>query len=178
MLRVLDGDRQALSLLVERHHSFILGYLYRLCYCDRNLAEDLTQETFIRILQRGHYQAGKLFKPWLYTIATNLAHDHFKSARVRHTANTTEEALYQINDHAPGPEELALAAEQGGEINSALSKLGEEFRVVLYLRFYVGLSLNEIAHALDLPLGTVKSRLSVGTRRLRGLLVENNVGLS
>jgi RNA polymerase sigma factor (sigma-70 family) len=63
-----------------------------------------------------------------------------------------------------------LALEQGDEINAMLGYLSEEYRVTLVLRFYQGMSLQEIADTLHVPLGTVKSRLSVGTRQLRKLL--------
>ena len=74
-------------------------------------------------------------------------------------------------DKHPGPEERALAAELGSEVAVALSQLSEKYRVALLLRFYQGLSLQEIAETLCIPLGTVKSRLSVGTHRLRALLL-------
>ncbi len=167
---VLVGDAAALSTLVERHYGPLLGYLYRLLHGNRQLAEDVAQETFLRVMGRGNYQPGRPFKPWLYAIATNAVRDYFKSAAVRHATTQDEEMLGGMYDPAPGPEERALAAEQGGMIASALSQLGEEYRVTLLLRFYNGLSLQEIAETLTIPLGTVKSRLSTGTHRLRALL--------
>ena len=77
----------------------------------------------------------------------------------------------------PGPEERALAAEQGGEVRAALAQLGEEYRVVVLLRFYQGFSLQEIAETLQIPLGTVKSRLSVGVHRLRTVLAPVQKGV-
>jgi RNA polymerase sigma-70 factor (ECF subfamily) len=175
----LRGDRVALGLLVERHHGPVLGYLYRLTGGSRQLAEDLAQETFLALLNEGKvisYTPSRPFKPWLYAIATNLARDHFKSAAVRRSASEPEEALLAVSDAAPGPEELALAADEGSRIAAAVARLGEEYRVVLLLRFYQGLSLREIASVLRIPLGTVKSRLSVGTRRLRELLASTQEG--
>jgi RNA polymerase sigma-70 factor (ECF subfamily) len=179
MAAVMAGDQAALAALVTRHHSPLLGYLYRLTGGDRPLAEDLVQETFLRVLRQRTCQLDRPFKPWLYAIATNLARDHFKSAAARQhwRGDDAEEALLHLYDSAPGPEERALAAEQGGEIVAALDQLGGEYRVVLLLRFYQGLSLNEIADALHIPLGTVKSRLSVGTHRLRELLLLTKEGV-
>lgn len=162
------GDRLALGRLVERHHSPLIGYLYRLTGGDRPLAEDLAQETFVRLLRGSPYQAGRPFKPWLYAIATNLARDHFKAAATRRSVAPVETP--DTIDAAPGPEDLALAAEQGSEVALALRRLGPEYRAALLLRFYGDLSLLEIAATLEVPLGTVKSRLSVGCRRLRELL--------
>jgi RNA polymerase sigma-70 factor (ECF subfamily) len=173
MAAVLHGDRAALAVLVERHHGPVLGYLYRLTGGHRPLAEDIAQETFLALLtdrRAATYAAGRPFKPWLYAIATNLARDHFKSAAARRTAGAPEAALHALHDEAPGPEERAIAADEGSRVAAVLGQLGEEYRVALLLRFYQGLSLQEIAEALGIPLGTVKSRLSVGTRRLRALL--------
>jgi RNA polymerase sigma-70 factor (ECF subfamily) len=177
---VMAGDQGALAMLVTRHHAPLLGYLYRLVGGDQQLSEDLVQETLLHVLRQRTYQATRPFKPWLYAIATNLARDYFKSAAVRQGRQSGEEteALLQLYDNTPGPEECALVAEQGSEVRAALAQLREEYRVVIVLRFYQGFSLQEIAETLHIPLGTVKSRLSVGVHRLRAVLapVQKGVG--
>src|SRR5215510_8147671 len=97
MAAAVAGDQMAFATLVTRHHAPLLGYLYRLTGGDRPLAEDLVQETFLRVLRQRTCQAGHPFKPWLYAIATNLARDHFKSAAVsqRWQGIDTDEALLQ-----------------------------------------------------------------------------------
>ena len=172
MAAVMAGDQVALAALVTRHHGPLLGYLFRLVGGDRQLSEDLVQEALLHVLRQRTYQADRPFKPWLYMIATNLARDYFKSAEVRQCwqRDDAEEMLLHLYDSAAGPEERALAAEQGSEVRAALAQLREEYRVVLLLRFYQGFSLQEIAETLHIPLGTVKSRLSVGVHRLRSVL--------
>ncbi|HLV98671.1 MAG TPA: sigma-70 family RNA polymerase sigma factor [Ktedonobacterales bacterium] len=172
MAAVMAGDQVAFAALVTRHHAPLLGYLYRLVGGDRQLAEDLMQETLLQVLRQHTCPVDRPFKSWLYTIATNLARDHFKSAAVRQRwrGGDAEEALLHLSDNTPGPEEHALAAEQGSEVRAALARLGEEYRIVVVLRFYQGFSLPEIAETLQIPLGTVKSRLSVGVHRLRAVL--------
>jgi RNA polymerase sigma-70 factor (ECF subfamily) len=160
----------ALSILVERYHAPLLAYLYRLLGGRQQLAEDLVQESFLRVLQPSGYQQERPFKPWLYAIATNLTRDYLKSASVRKHVADEEEYWYSLFDSAPGPEEVVLATEKGQIIAAAIEQLGDEYRSALLLRFYQGLSLQEIAETLHIPLGTVKSRLSVGTHRLRDLL--------
>ncbi len=179
MAAVMAGDQVALAALVTRHHTPLLGYLYRLVGGDRQLSEDLVQEALLHVLRQRTYQADRPFKPWLYMIATNLARDYFKSAAVRQCwrRGDEEEALLQVYDSAPGPEERALAAEQGSEVRAALAQLREEYRVVVVLRFYQGFSLQEIAETLHIPLGTVKSRLSVGVHRLRSVLTPVQKGV-
>lgn len=177
MTAVTSGERAALAALVERYHAPLLGYIYRLTGGNHPLAEDLTQETFLSLLHHSGYQPDRPFKPWLYAVATNLTRDHFRSAAVRHSTTAADEAPPESIDTAPGPEELAVAADEGRAVACAIGQLGDEYRVVLLLRFYNGLSLREIADTLDVPLGTVKSRLSVGTRRLRDLLTEAREGV-
>ncbi len=179
MTAVMAGDQAALAALVTRHHALLLGYLYRLVGGDLQLSEDLVQETLLHVLRQRTYQAGRPFKPWLYMIATNLARDYFTSAAVRQRwrGGDSEAALLHLSDSEASPEERALAAEQGSEVRAALAQLREEYRVVLVLRFYQGFSLQEIAETLHIPLGTVKSRLSVGVHRLRSVLAPVQKGV-
>jgi RNA polymerase sigma-70 factor (ECF subfamily) len=182
MAAAMAGDQSALATLVTRHHTPLLGYLYRLVGGDRPLAEDLVQETLLHVLRQCMQRTcppDRPFKPWLYRIATNLARDYFKSAAVRQRSRQSdaEEALLHVSECAPGPEERALAAEQGGEVRAALAQLSEEYRAVVVLRFYQGFSLQEIAETLQIPLGTVKSRLSVAVHRLRTVLAPVQEGV-
>jgi RNA polymerase sigma-70 factor, ECF subfamily len=167
---VLGGERDALAILVARHQQPLTGYLDRLAGPDWSLAQDLCQETFLRVLTRATERGERPFRPWLYAIATNLARDHFKSAAVRRSTPLDLREAAGISDEAPGPEDCALRAERRGEIIAALSALGPEYRAALLLRFWLAMSLQEIADTLDIPLGTVKSRLSAGLRRLGALL--------
>ncbi|GCE03895.1 RNA polymerase sigma factor [Dictyobacter aurantiacus] len=148
MSDALAGDQGALNILIKRHYGPLLGYLYRLVHGDRQLAEDAVQETFLRMLQRGGYQTGHPFKPWLYTIATNIIRDYFKSAQVKHGADATDEILLTVYDPAPGPEDAALSDEQGQIISLALDTIAEEYRSTISLRFYAGPGWKEIAQVL------------------------------
>ena len=171
MAQVMLGSRALLEILVGRYHRPLLGYLYRLTNGNRLLAEDLVQETFIRVLRQDSYQANRPFKPWIYSIATHLAYDTFRSRSSRQQALTTDsEAVADWADPAPGPEELFQAANEREIVKAALAELKQEYRAAILLRFYEGLSLQEIAVALQIPLGTVKSRLSVGVQRLSALM--------
>ncbi len=174
--QVMLGKRASLEILVERYHKLLFGYLYRLTNGNRPLAEDLVQETFLRVLQQDSYQTQRPFKPWLYSIATHLAYDYFRSAQARRTINTDENGFSDCADPQPAPEEIAQTVDEGEVIASAIGQLGEEYRAALFLRFYQGLCLQEIAQTLQIPLGTVKSRLSVGAARLRELLVDYEKG--
>ena len=160
-----QGETQALAQLVERHHSPLLGFLYRLTGGDRALAEDLVQDTFLRVLRTcGQYRAARPFKPWLYAIALNVARDHFKRADTRYTDSATDDGL----DTLAAPD--ATMDFEAQPVAAAIRALPEHQRVAILLRYYQDLSLAEIAQTLNIPIGTVKSRLSLGVQRLRSLL--------
>ena len=180
---VRRGDADSLTLIVERHHGPLLGFLYRMTGGDRHMAEDLVQEAFLRVLKaiRG-YEYPRPFKPWLYTIATNLARDHYKSADARHTDSDSGsdepeqiERPHLFADPVATPEDDVLADEEARQVVTALSILPSGQREAVVLRYYQDLSLADIAGALDIPVGTVKSRLSLGLRRLREILEQGAV---
>jgi RNA polymerase sigma factor (sigma-70 family) len=163
--RVQRGHTADLAVLVARHHSPLLGFLYRLTGGDRALAEDLTQESFLRALRSiQQYQPSRPFKPWLYAIAVNVARDHFKRAEVRYAVTLADDDLLALPDPIGLEETIEI---DGPRIAAAISTLPVQQREALILRYYQELSLAEIAAALDIPIGTVKSRLSLGLRRLR-----------
>ncbi len=168
--RVQQGRKDDLALLVERHHSPLLGFLYRLTGGDRVLAEDLAQETFLRVLRSiAQYQPSRPFKPWLYAIAVNVARDYFKRAEMRYTRDLAEDELLVL----PGPAGIEEISEiDGSRVASAIGALPVHQREVIILRYFHDLTLAEIATALDIPIGTVKSRLSLGLRRVRCRLQE------
>jgi RNA polymerase sigma-70 factor (ECF subfamily) len=172
--RIQQGNLHDLKILVERYHGPLLGYLYRLTGGDRALAEDLVQEAFLRVLRSIHrYQYPRRFKPWLYTIATNLGRDHYKSLAYRQTVSMSETTLDHMSGHTSGaPEVVVLAQDEAEAVRVVLLSLPEHQREAVILRYYQDLSLAEMAETLGVPVGTVKSRLSLGMKRLRLLLSE------
>jgi RNA polymerase sigma-70 factor (ECF subfamily) len=176
-LGIQAGERQDLAALIERHHSPLLGYLFRLVNGDRPLAEDLVQETFLKLLKSiEQYQYPRPFKPWLYAIATNRARDHFKQADSRRTASVPDEpGFWQARGGQTGSLEQKLVARdsavhQKTAVATALQSLPDHQREVVLLRYYQDFSLADISAALDIPLGTAKSRLSLATKRLRQIM--------
>lgn len=168
------GDSQALAELIARHHGPLIGYLYRMCGGDRALAEDLTQEALLRVL-RGidRYAYPRPFKPWLYRIATNLARDHFKRADTRLTESLGEDN----NDRsttAPSIEGQLIAAADRDAVIAAVMALPETHRAVIVMRYYQAMPHAEIATALGIPIGTVKSRLHNAHKRLRCVLEDEH----
>lgn len=164
------GQAAALDVLMERHYAPLYRYLYRLLHGDRALAEDLAQETFLRALRGiGGYHENRPFKPWLYAIATHLARDHFARAETRRAHAMPDDA---DDDHpafavADEPDAALIAHDEQQAVIAALASLPDGQREVLILHFYHEMRLAEIAAVLNVPVGTVKSRLSIGTARLR-----------
>jgi RNA polymerase sigma-70 factor (ECF subfamily) len=169
MSAVMAGDRMALGDLVRRYQGPLLGFFFRMLGGDRAQAEDLVQETFLRLLRQRTYEPRRAFRPWLYALAANLARDHLRAARAR-PARPGDDILALLPDRAPGPDQRAIAAAEAQRVADCLACLGDDIRATLVLRYANDLSLADIASALDVPLGTVKSRLNAGTRQLRELL--------
>ncbi|MBC8100487.1 MAG: RNA polymerase sigma factor [Armatimonadetes bacterium] len=162
----------ALDVLVARFHGALMGYLYRLTHGDRPLAEDLAQETFVRVLRHiDQYQYPRSFKAWLYAIATHTARNHYASADQRYT-HTTDWSSDDDQPLAgePGLEANLIQDEAAHAVAAALARLPDTQRIVILLTYYQGLRLQETADALGIPLGTVKSRLSNGIARLRAVM--------
>lgn len=175
LLGVQEGQRQALAGLVERHHSPLLGYLYRLNGGDRPLAEDWVQESFLRVLRSvGQYRYPQPFKPWLYAIATNLARDHFKAAETRQTESEPDEPGFWQNKGGTvaAAEQLFIQQETQNRVAAAILHLPPHQRETIILRYYQDFSLAEIAAIQGIPVGTVKSRLSVALGRLKDVIRE------
>lgn len=166
------GSAGALEALVRRHHAPLLAHLYRLVG-DRALAEDLAQETFLRLVREVHaYRYPRPFAPWLYTIARNLARNHWQSAYHRRVAVGADPAAARVG--APDPAAWLERAEQREGLRAALAALSFEQREVLSLRYGEELPVVEAAARLGLPAGTVKSRTFAALRRLRALLAPDD----
>jgi RNA polymerase sigma-70 factor (ECF subfamily) len=166
-------DPELLDRLIEQYQHRLLRYLLHLAG-NRELAEDLFQETWIRVLERGHQYDGKHeFSTWLYRVARNLTIDYLRSKRP-----VSLDGLMEDEDHAP-PEpadtrpmawEVIARSEQAEQINDALTTIPAEYRETVVLRFQEGLALDEIATVTGAKLGTVKSRLYRGLNLLMSRL--------
>jgi RNA polymerase sigma-70 factor, ECF subfamily len=169
--RLRSGDRQALATLAERYHGPLYKFLLRITG-QVQLAEDLVQEAFIRMLNfRG--APPERFRPWAYRIAHNLVRDHFRSAVVRREIESLPAEKLESVSITADQQEMEVVLMQNSSHNQVitlLQRLPGNQREVLVLRFYHELTLGEIAEITGAPLGTVKSRLYHGLRRARHIL--------
>lgn len=162
-----NGDRNAFSELVRIHAQGILNVIYRLCG-DAQIAEDAAQETFLRAWQNlASYRPGTPLRNWLYRIAVNAGTDILRKER-RILPDSIEDL--HLTDGHPGLETLVSQDERARLVQNAILSLPEASRAVLVLREYEGLSYQEISSTLDIPLGTVMSRLSYARNLLKAKL--------
>jgi RNA polymerase sigma-70 factor (ECF subfamily) len=171
--RCQRGDRLAVEVLIRRYQN----YVYRLCYLvmrNEQDAEDMTQETFIRAfraLPRFEIRAGKNLEGWLYRIAVNACRSRMRRKWYQ-VLPWPDPAPPLVSNVEAQPDQVILQDEERQQMLAAIDSLGEKHRLVVVLRYYGGFSNEEIAEALNIPSGTVRSRLHVARKRLRKRLEE------
>jgi RNA polymerase sigma-70 factor (ECF subfamily) len=165
------GDQQAFGQLYDRYHEMVFRYvLFRVG--DRQLAEDLTAETFLRALRRIQsvsYQ-GRDIGAWFVTIARNLVLDHVKSSRYRLEQTTSE--IADLSPATSGPEQQVLDGATHEELLRCVAKLNADQKECIALRFLQGLSVAETARLMGRNEGAVKALQHRAVRRLAQLLPE------
>jgi RNA polymerase sigma-70 factor (ECF subfamily) len=160
-----QGDRRAFGELVLRHRQGAVNVVYRMCG-DPALAEEAAQEAFLRAWQNlGRYNPRFAFRSWVYRIALNVAVDTLRRERP-----TTDLATEPLVSNAENPEALLERKQQAEQVQRAVLDVPPASRAVLVLREYEALSYHEIAEALDIPVGTVMSRLNYARGHVRRAL--------
>lgn len=168
--RAADGDRHAAGLLIERHQLMVRHFLRRLTGCDAT-ADDLAQETFVRMLRYAHrYDDRYAMRTWLLTIARRLCINHGRTIGRTVTGPHTPD----LTSAEPDPADRAAQAEDGhrlrASLHQAMQQLTHSQREAVLLFHQQGLSIHDTAEVMDLPANTVKSHLHRGRAALRRLL--------
>jgi len=160
MAALASGDETALAALIDRYAAGVHAYLLRHSG-NREDADDLLQETCVRVARSAkRFDTARRFRSWVYGIATNLARDLFRR-------RTTKERALRTLAMTPSATPGADSADRG-ELRERIAALPENMRAVLLLRYYEGMNEAEMAESLEIPRGTVKSRLHAALRNLRG----------
>jgi RNA polymerase sigma-70 factor (ECF subfamily) len=174
LLQYTQGAMDAFEELVRRYRRELFNFLARFVG-DRALAEDIFQETFLQVhLSAGGFDVSRRLKPWLFTIAANKARDALRS-RYRHAAAELDAVLGGADQEqtryidlmpakVPRPEETLQNQEAAAAVKNIVQEMPETLRMVLLLSYFHDFAYKEIAGILDVPLGTVKSRLHVAVR--------------
>ncbi|MFM2136694.1 MAG: hypothetical protein RL021_2094 [Bacteroidota bacterium] len=171
-----QGDQVAISELVNRYKSRIFSSIYFLVR-KRELAEDLFQETFIKIiscLRRDAYNDQGKFLPWALRIAHNLVIDHFRKEKLMPMQYDSEE--YSVFDVLPGQgrnaAEQIVYNEKIAFVRSLIDRLPPEQREIVILRHYAGLSFKEIAKMLDININTALGRMHYAVLKMRDMVAK------
>ena len=171
-----DGDREVFALLVRRYERELYSYLRRYLG-SAEMAEDVFQATFLQVhLKCDRFDENRRFRPWLYTVATNQAIDAQRRNK-RHRMVSLDRSVSADNvdigalvDLLEGDErdplENVSQLERGQWVQEALDGLSESMRSVVHLVYYQGMKYREAAEILDIPVGTVKSRLHAAIIKL------------
>lgn len=166
-----QGDIDAFDILVRRYKDQLLNYVYRFVG-NRIDAEDIVQETFFRVYKNKHYykEIAK-FSTWVYTIAGNLAKTELRRRKRRKVFSVSnfvnDERDFDIPDLNRNPEKEVDGSIKDNFIQKAIEKLPSKFKEVILLRDVQGFAYEEISQILNIPLGTVKSRVNRGRLKLQ-----------
>ena len=171
-----QGDQAAFGLLYDHYVDTVYRFLFYRLGRDRQLAEDLTSETFLRALRNigSVHDIGRDPGAWFITIARNLSYDHFKSARTRLEYST--DLVPERDSEAPGPESLAIGHFEQQAVRTALAKLNAEQQQCIALRFGQELSLAETAAAMGKKENAIKALQHRAVKRLAQFLAESDSG--
>jgi len=181
MLRYRDGDVRAFELLVTRHRKALFNFILRFVR-DTAQAEDVTQETFLRLVKGADaYERQAKFTTWLYTIARNLCVDAARRGKHRKAASLDAPVgdedggaslLDFVADGGAAVDRQAQSRELGLRLRQAIESLPDEQREIFLLREVADLQFNEIASVIGCPENTVKSRMRYALEKLREALEE------
>lgn len=173
-----EGDMAAFNEIVERHQRAVYSTCLRMLR-DQQLAEDATQDAFVRAWNAIDSFRGGIVRPWLLRIATNRTYDMLRS-RARRPAGSLDAQPYESEPEwttqvSPGehPEQFTSRGELSDLLQDALGSLGEDQRLAIVLSDVQGYGYDEIAQVMDIAVGTVKSRISRGRARLREYLQQS-----
>jgi RNA polymerase sigma-70 factor (ECF subfamily) len=180
LARIASSDSQALALLYERYARLVYSLALRILGSGE-LAEDIVQETFWRVWRRSAtYRAGRgSVVGWISGIARNLSIDELRRQRARPSEvydTETNPVLRNIVDGRMDVAGVALESERRRLIAAALQQMTAEQRQAIELAYFGGLSQSEIAERLHSPIGTIKTRIRSGLRRLREILTAQHLG--
>ncbi len=179
----IKGDHSAIEVLINKHRSKVYTYIL-LTIKNQQLAEDLFQETFIKVIQSlraGKYKDNGKFLSWVIRIAHNLIIDHFRKEKQMNTVSNDDTEVDLFNSKKLSDsniEELIINSQIKSEIRVLINELPDDQREVVLLRHYGGLSFKEIADQTDVSINTALGRMRYALINLRKLIQEKNLSLT
>jgi RNA polymerase sigma-70 factor (ECF subfamily) len=179
----IQGDQSAIESLINRHRSKVYTYIL-LTIKNQQLAEDLFQETFIKVIQSlrgGKYRDNGRFLSWVIRIAHNLIIDHFRKEKQMNSVSNDDTEVDLFNSKKLSDdniEELIINSQIKTEIRILINELPDDQREVVLLRHYGGLSFKEIADQTDVSINTALGRMRYALINLRKLIEEKKLSLT
>lgn len=177
----LDGNSEALSSLVERYKDKIFTSIYLLVK-DKYLAEDLFQDTFIKVIDTinsGRYTDEGKFLPWVMRIAHNLCVDHFRKVKRSPSIKTSDnhDIFEVLNFSEAGADEKIMQGQSHERVRKMLDMLPDDQKEVIVMRHFADLSFKEIAKLTDCSINTALGRMRYGLINLRKMMIEKQIAL-
>ena len=180
--RYLDGNEIALEYIINKHQQKIFNFIYSKVH-DRDISEDIFQETFIKViktLKNGVYNEEGKFLPWVMRISHNLVIDFFRKNNRIKTINSKEDIdIFQfISDGSPNAESVLINDQIIKDIQKLIQELPDDQKEVLIMRLYRDMSFKEIAENTKVSINTALGRMRYAIINLRKLIKENNIFLT
>ncbi|MGI8608359.1 MAG: RNA polymerase sigma factor [Candidatus Dormibacteria bacterium] len=173
--RCRSGDGEAFRILLEAHQSMLFGLARRITGSPDD-ALDALQDSCVKAWSSIHNLQGGSFRSWMSTIVARTCLDRVRSRRSTSPLEQDDRVI-PLPDPRPGPETMALAGDRVRMIEDALATLSEDHRAIVLMRDLSGLSYEEIAASLDVPMGTVRSRLARARVLLQAELLRQDPGI-
>ncbi len=178
----IAGDENALSILIKRHQSKIYGFIYSKIQ-DRDLADDIFQDAFIKVIKtlksQSYNEEGK-FLPWVMRITSNLIIDHYRNNKKMPMQRETEDfpLFDRIKDNSLTIENLLIKNQVELDIKKLIQELPEEQKEVLMMRFYQDMSFKEISELTNVSINTILGRMRYALVNLRKVIKKNQIILT
>jgi RNA polymerase sigma-70 factor (ECF subfamily) len=178
----VDGDENALSVLIKRHQSKIYGFIYSKV-TDRDISDDIFQDTFIKViktLKSNSYNEEGKFLPWVMRISHNLIVDHFRRNKKMPMFRETEEfSIFSImTDNSPNVENRIITEQVESDLQRLIEELPDDQKEVLQMRIYQDLSFKEIADMTGVSINTALGRMRYALMNLRKVIEKNKIILT
>jgi RNA polymerase sigma factor (sigma-70 family) len=179
----IEGDQNSLEILIHRHKSRVYSYIL-LIVKNQELAEDIFQETFIKVirsLKRGKYVENGKFVSWVLRISHNLIIDHFRKEKLQGTVSNDSMEIDVFNSQKFSEdtiEDQMINNQILSEVKELIKELPEDQQQVIYMRHYMGLSFKEIAEQTGVSINTALGRMRYALINLRKLIKDKKLNLT
>ena len=178
----IQGNENALSILIERHKQRIYSFIYSKVY-DRDITEDIFQDTFIKVirtLKLGKYNEEGKFLPWVMRIAHNLVIDHFrKNSRMPKFDNAGEFSIFSVlSDSSLNAEKSIIKEQVEEDVRRIIEELPDDQKQVLMMRMYQDMSFKEISERTGVSINTALGRMRYALINMRKVIEQKNIVLT